>query len=126
MDNPQKREAQFAWFLVWLWVVVITISTLVPGRVVPKLHGMDKIFHLLEFLALGILLLNAFMKSRFYASLNLLIILTIMLGCLYASLTEWMQNFVPGRNADVYDLLSDLIGLNLGVIMYLRGVRDWH
>lgn len=128
MDNIQKKEAAAAWLLLLLWACVIAFLTLIPEEDIPKitLTHLDKVLHLLEFFALGFLAMNALIRSHIHDNLGLLIILTIIMGSLYAALGEWLQNFVSGRSPDVYDLLSDLIGLNLGVFMYMRGVRDWH
>ena len=128
MDKIQKKEATTAWLLLLLWACVIAFLTLIPGEDIPKtpLARLDKALHLLEFFTLGFLAMNALIKSHIHSNLGLMIILVIIMGSLYGALGEWLQNFVSGRTPEIYDLVSDLIGLNLGVFMYMRGVRDWH
>ena len=42
-----------------------------------------------------------------------------LLGCL----TEWLQQFVPGRGASVFDLAADVAGASLG-LLWLRAERS--
>ena len=125
--NKKKMVLLGAWTPVVLWMSVIFILTSLPGKYIPKtdIHGADKLVHFLEFFVLGPLMLRAFVKSDINMHLSLMVILVIALASLYAGLGEWSQNFIPGRTADVFDLFIDLLGLNIGVFMYLRGERDW-
>lgn len=126
MDNRERNEAVRAWLLLGLWALVIAFLTLIPGEEIPQFgfKNMDKVIHLLEFFAFGFLMLDAFLKLHLDVNIGVLLIFTIVLGSAYAGMGEWVQTFIPGRMPDKYDLLSDLLGLNLGAFMYLRGVRD--
>ncbi|MDP2912619.1 MAG: VanZ family protein [Candidatus Omnitrophota bacterium] len=126
MDNRELNEAVRAWLLLGLWALVIAFLTLIPGDEIPQFgfKNMDKVIHLLEFFALGFLMLDAFLKLQLDVNIGILLIFTIVLGSAYAGIGEWAQTFIPGRMPDKYDLLSDLLGLNLGAFMYLRGVRN--
>lgn len=126
MDEKDKKDAAKAWILLILWVFVIAFLTLLPADNIPKtvFRKMDKVVHLLEFFALGFLMMNALFRSRTGIDVDILLIITVIAGSFYAGLGEWAQVFVPGRAPDMHDLISDLAGLNLGAFMYLRGARD--
>lgn len=127
MARNKKFEKRNARLLLVTWVLSILFLTLIPGEYLPRteLGKMDKVVHLLEFFALGFLLMNFFLKSDFNIPLATMVIISIAAGSIYGGAGELLQNFV-GRNPDIYDFLSDLLGLNLGIFMYLRGVREWH
>ncbi len=78
-------------------------------------------FHLVEFCTLGLFLCcfwepmlgrrNGFV---FYACV-------VVSGLLYGVADEFHQSYVPGRDADVWDVLYDAVGLSIGCGIYLLG-----
>lgn len=128
MLNSKKKEKRYAQLLLVTWVLVILFLTLIPADYLPKtdLGKMDKVIHFLEFFALGFLLMNFCLKSDFKIPIASMVLVSIVIGSIYGGVGELLQNFVVGRCADIYDFLSDLLGLNLGIFMYMRGVREWH
>lgn len=87
-------------------------------------EGFDKVIHLGIYFLLGGLILWALRSTKLkYQSYTLWI--SIALGSLYGASDEFHQSFVPGRSADVYDLLMDIIGVSMGVLAahtYLKRV----
>ena len=69
-----------------------------------------KLAHFMEYLILGILVYNCFLKCN----------LSIFLCLLYAISDEVHQIFVPGRSFQIRDVLIDLCGAIFGIIfLYL-------
>lgn len=68
----------------------------------------DKLVHFSLFLLLGALAARSWphTRGRVVAWLGL-----FLLGCL----TEWLQQYVPGRGASVFDLATDVAGTSLGL-----------
>lgn len=68
----------------------------------------DKLVHFSLFLLLGTLAARSWPHAtgRWSAWLGL-----FLLGCL----TEWLQQYVPGRGASVLDLAADVAGASLGM-----------
>ena len=68
----------------------------------------DKLVHFSLFLLLGALAPRSWPHAtgRWSAWLGL-----FLLGCL----TEWLQQYVPGRGASVFDLATDVAGTSLGL-----------
>ncbi len=100
--------------LTLAWAALIYYLSDQPGRDLPLLFPMqDKLMHLLVFGVLGFLALGtrkpaaSGYRVRDYWKVALLV-------ALFGVLDEWHQTFVPGRNADVFDVLADAAGGLLG------------
>ena len=89
------------WEASWLpWAALVESAD-------PSAHT-DKIVHFGLFLMLGFLAARSWPSTagRWRALLGLL-----LLGCL----TEWLQQFVPGRGTSAFDLAADVAGASLGL-----------
>lgn len=76
--------------------------------------GLDKLVHVILFGGLAISGIKAFPKK---------ILLLIVLLLAYTVFTEVIQgNFIPHRSFDIYDIISDVLGITAGVLIY--GFRD--
>ncbi len=71
----------------------------------------DKFYHFIEYMVLGILL--------YFVDLPLIFL--IFLGIFYGALDEFHQSFVPLRDPSFWDWVFDFIGLNFGLL----GVYFW-
>lgn len=78
----------------------------------------DKFLHITAYCVLGITLIFASLGILKNTSKRNIIIFVILLGALYGISDEIHQSFVPGRNADVFDWLADLIGIGISFIFY--------
>ena len=84
----------------------------------------DKVFHLVEFTVLGILLARALSYSLRRMLPNAAWIIALAVAVLFGLSDEWHQSFVLGRHSTVSDLIFDIIGSALGVgIVYLRAKK---
>jgi len=84
----------------------------------PSFVGFDKILHLAAYYLLGYMIhrVNILSKNSFifrHASL-----LTVIIGTLYGISDEWHQSFVPGRDASIYDLIFDALGIIMAVVTF--------
>lgn len=50
-------------------------------------------------------------------------ILSLLIGILYASLDEFHQSFVPGRTASFTDILIDVFGIVVGILIIFFGLK---
>jgi VanZ family protein len=90
-------------------------------KVVPKLkfdinrlnHLLRKNAHFFTYLVLGVLVLNALRVSKVARIRS--IVLALCICVLYAVSDEVHQLFVPGRGAQVTDVLIDTAGAILGI-----------
>ena len=73
-----------------------------------------KCAHVSEFFILGLLVINLISKYNVKYSY----FIAFIICTLYASSDEFHQIFVPGRSGQVTDVLIDLIGIILGLILF--------
>lgn len=109
------------WTPVIIWMAFIFTLSSIPGRHFKHIHifGADKIVHLVEFLILGLLLIRAFLNTSSLDTARAIII-CVVLATIYAVSDEWHQSFVKDRTADIFDFITDFIGLNAGILMYRK------
>ena len=88
----------------------------------PPLHfpNADKLFHLLEYGGLGLLLARALRGSLPDRPALVITLLAIGLGSLMGAGDEYFQSFVPGRDSSVFDWMADTLGAVIGQFVYSR------
>ena len=100
------------WAPVIAYMAAIFYVSSLPQPVVPP--GGDKPWHLLAYLGLGVVTVRA-VAGGLAASIDWRIaVVAIAIAGGYAATDEFHQIFVPGRSADVNDLLADTVGVVLG------------
>ncbi|MFQ6109139.1 MAG: VanZ family protein [Candidatus Aminicenantales bacterium] len=80
----------------------------------------DKAAHCLEYAGLALLMAFGFFKSLNPSfSLKRKAALAVSSALILALLDETHQYFVPGRQAEILDLLADSIGAFIGLVAYI-------
>jgi VanZ family protein len=107
--------------LVVLLVVVVSYLALTPTPLEGSESTLDKVGHLMAFTALAFAGYLGFPTSQGTRT-------ALLFGLLvYGGLIEVLQLFVPGRSAELGDLLADGIGIVFGIAMaafvFRLGVR---
>lgn len=115
------------WLPLSFWIVLLLILSATPGNAFPKLfEGADKLVHIGLYSILGFLISRLVyhrFKPKAFRSTQLAGILG---GLLYAIWDEYFQSFTPGRAVEFLDLVADVIGASIGVLVmpfYLK-LRD--
>ncbi len=110
----------FYWSPVFLYALLIFLfsSRPVPSGI-PEMFLFDKLLHIIEYAVLGLLLIRSFENSRFPQSLGARSVLSVLIAATYGLSDEIHQQFIPSREASIYDLLADTIGAFLGVLAYV-------
>jgi len=83
----------------------------------------DKIFHMVEYFLLGILMIRAFDhsaklvigKPAFKVGLANLTVLAIIISISYGGLDERYQRSIAGRTCDIFDFIADCAGALIGI-----------
>lgn len=83
----------------------------------------DKIIHLIEYGLFSLLALRGLLHPPVRLSPAIAYSLAIGISVIYAALDEYHQSFVPGRNADVFDVLADIFGAILALLVYYKVKR---
>ena len=118
--NSLRLSALLSWISVVAWTALIFTVSSIPGQALPSVgvpHA-DKAAHIIEYGILGFLLTRAISGSFRKIGLAKIIISVIIITSLCAILDEWHQQYIPGRNCDLFDFFADLIGVNIGMLLY--------
>jgi len=86
--------------------------------ILPSFFGFDKLAHFSEYFFFGCVICRwllaekgRFAKPHFFA-------LTIVIGTCYGLSDEWHQSFVPRRDATLWDVLFDTLGVATAAYTY--------
>ncbi|HOQ49569.1 MAG TPA: VanZ family protein, partial [Candidatus Kapabacteria bacterium] len=77
--------------------------------------NLDKLLHLVAYFFYSLLLMLFFI-SNFNFNKRKVLLITFVFATLYAISDEFHQSFVPGRDASVYDLLANILGISLSLL----------
>jgi len=99
------------------WAALIYYLSSQPGMDIPPVFPFqDKLFHAFIFGVLGFLSVGA-MKVPVHGYKTRQVWGIVILVTLYAILDELHQLFVPGRTADIFDVIADMAGGMAGAWM---------
>ena len=106
------------WFQLWLPVVIYAagifiVSSLSHPPMPPGLS--DKSDHGAAYAGLALLIVRALAGAEWTGVTAAACLAAIALASLYGASDELHQLFVPGRTADLHDLLADAMGATLAV-----------
>jgi len=124
--QPRLKGFFLYTFPAILWAVAIFAASSIPSEDFPSLGilSQDKLLHLSVYLGLGLLLERAF---RHQTVLPLLArsskLSAILTAAIYGVSDEFHQSFVPGRSMDVWDVVADVLGVGLAMMLLLAHQR---
>jgi VanZ family protein len=115
----------WSWTPVVLWMAILYYSSSIPADEIPRIDipNIDKLFHFVEYFILGALLVRGFVNSFDKISFRTIILLAVLIASAYGILDEFHQRFVSGRNPEIFDVFSDIIGSLLGTLLYIHKER---
>ncbi len=80
-----------------------------------------KVAHFSIYTVVGLLLMG--LLSTYKIKENWRMILSILLGMIYAASDEIHQSFIPGRSPKITDVCIDTLGVILGILLILLGIK---
>lgn len=114
MENGE-RHSSFVWYqlpaIVWAGLIFATSS--IPSDRIPDLSvfRFDKAIHFTIYFLFAFFTYRALRyQHRFPIFARHALLFTVLLIALYGASDEFHQLFVPGRQADILDLLADTMG----------------
>ncbi len=107
----------FYGFLFFAWFLSVIYNASLPSRVPVGLGNLDKIIHFFYYIPGGFL---SFMYFRAFGQISPFVPFLLVF---FVSITdEFIQSFIPGRQADFFDIVADTFGIILGI--YLGIIRE--
>ncbi len=113
LETNRKWLIYFPLILYWL---ILFVATTLPSADLPNTGVSDKVEHFTAYMILAVLLNLTLMFQNKYPKLKKKAWLyTLIFVLTYAGLDEFHQLFIPGRDCDILDWLSDASGVLLGL-----------
>jgi len=117
--NTQLKKAGYI-LITLLYMIIISYLSLRP--VSQGYHGSiprQAVFNFLHIPAYGLLF---YMILRSFSSAGMRVYLfSFTIAVLFGAINEYLQSFVPGRQASVWDILINIAG----VLVVMGGCRVW-
>lgn len=122
-------EKSFLFKFLFYWLPPLVVATIIISLgEIPHLQPpiqfpqSDKLFHALEFGALGALLSRA-LKGSTRLNPWAVFFITTLFGAAVGACDEYFQQFVPGRESSALDWAADVTGTILGQLVFWR--KTW-
>lgn len=97
------------------------LSTLTVKEKTDFILVIRKSAHALIYSLLGFLLMGSFSLYELKSKTRLVV--SLLIGLIYAASDEWHQTFVPGRSGKITDVAIDFGGLIIGICLMLILIR---
>ena len=118
MSNKSKCFVLY-WLPLILYCLLIFIQSANPSpEQIPSFPFIDKLLHFIAYGILGILFYRAYQTLKIKDNLRMLMLLSAVSASLYGISDEIHQSFVPFRQAEVADVIADMLGAFSGVYLY--------
>lgn len=121
MEFILRNKKLFA-YSFWIWVAIIVYFTLTPNspnlnvEVNHQTYRMDYLLHFLVYFSLAILYL--FWKADNYFKVKPKYLVYFLLAALiFSGLSEYIQEYIPGRTFNPNDFFSNAAGVIIGIIL---------
>ena len=99
-------------------IMVLSLSSTgsIAPQKIPEIPHIDQFVHFLFYFAFSFILLLDFNKTffTFYPG----IIVPVIICLLYGGLMEMIQYYIPYREAEMADLIFNLLGTGIGLVIY--------
>lgn len=116
--NPSTKLRWLSLALALGWMATLYVLS---SQSTPELDlgfsGQDKLMHLGAYGLLGLLCIGALPRPSDGGYGLRQVALAAAVAALYGLSDEWHQSFVPGRSADLLDLVADAAGGLLGALL---------
>ena len=113
------------WVPFFAWVVLIFVGSSIPrlpGNPFGMPRGADKVAHFLEYLILAFLFYQGLREERWRKGFPAWFIV-LATGLVIASIDEYHQEYIPGRDANIWDWAADMAGIVTGALIGMRRYR---
>ncbi len=122
-----KKLKALAYWPSRIWGAVLAVLMLLPQDAFPesKLLSYDKLAHLGVFFIFSLLVLAGYqLKGKLDGEKNKYRNRALIICLIYGLVLEYLQQFVPGRMSDIYDLIANFTGALFGAIVFMIFIKN--
>ena len=117
--SPRIRRFTLRWLPLIAYCLLIYIQSDHPSpESLPSFEYSDKLLHFAAYAVMGVLFYRAYQTLPLKNNIRLLMLLSIISAALYGLSDEVHQSFVPARDAQLSDVMADVLGAVCGVYLY--------
>ncbi len=120
-----RSQSMKLWIPLLCWVTLIFVGSSIP-RLSREEFGMplgaDKVAHFIEYLVLALLFYRGARGEQWRNSPVRLLV--VMVGLAIATLDEFHQRFIPGRDSNMWDWTVDAAGIVCGTLIETKRSRS--
>ncbi len=115
----QSNRRRFLYIPLGLYWLLLFILTSIPGSSMPKIIGVsDKVEHLGAYFILSLLITFTFhLQTKIKILSRKSFVFSFIIVSFYGFFDEVHQIFIPGRMFDWWDLVADMLGALLGILI---------
>jgi VanZ family protein len=113
------------WLPFFAWVVLVFVGSSIPrlpGNPFGLPQWSDKVAHFLEYLVLAFLFYRGVRGGRRRAGFPVWFVV-LATGLVIASIDEYHQLYIPGRDANIWDWTADMAGIVTGALIGMSRYR---
>lgn len=106
------------WLPFIIWVALVFAVSSIPHLAVPALgmpHWSDKVAHFIEYAVLAFLFYRGEGGERWRMGIPAWL-LVIVATLAIASVDEYHQRYIPGRDSNILDWTADAVGIVIGTL----------
>lgn len=118
-DFLNNRKISLIYIPLAIYWSLIFVATSIPTDEIPHLFKFqDKFEHFTAYFLLAILFsFTLHFQEKYIALKKRFFIFSLLILIFYGAIDEIHQMFIPGRIADIYDWLADVIGGSFGIVL---------
>jgi VanZ family protein len=122
--SPRIKRFALRWLPLIVYCLLIYIQSDHPSpESLPSFEFSDKLLHFAGYAVLGVLFYRAYQTLSLINNIRFLLLLSMISASLYGVSDEIHQAFVPARDAQLSDVIADILGAVCGVYLYNLWIR---
>ena len=116
--NKISRSILLNWVpLLFYCLLIFFLSSDPSPGFLPKFTYADKVIHFAAFIVLGVLFFRAFWSLGMNINLFSIMALSLVSSTIFGICIELNQFFIPYRQAETMDIVADIAGSTMGIMV---------
>lgn len=124
IDLFKKYRVQVIYGTLFLYLVLLSILTIIPLDYLDRVKNIDKLFHIGAYGLLSFILYFAlYFQNKIFLLKKYPGMFTFLFTAIIGTINELFQIFIPARTLNILDILSNLVGILLTIFIIKASLR---